>query len=41
MYKVNIECATEEIALAIQDYVNRYYNDKEVYWNAITKAEKK
>lgn len=41
MYEVNIECATEEIARAIQDYVSSYYNSDEVYWNAVIKVKEK
>lgn len=37
-YKLTIECATEEVAHSIQEYVNNHYHDNEVFWNTYKKV---
>lgn len=37
MYQLTIDCATEEIAQAIQEYVNNHFHDDEVLWNSYSK----
>ena len=34
-YKLAIECNSKDIAEAIQNYINRNYNDDEILYNAI------
>lgn len=39
MYEVNIECANEEIARCIQDWVRRNFECDEIYWNAVKEVK--
>lgn len=41
IYKLTIEFTALEYAKAVQDYVNRNYNDNEVLWNAISEFHEK
>ena len=41
IYKLTIEFTALADARAVQDYVNRNYNDNEVLWNAISEYHEK
>lgn len=40
-FKLSVECATKEVAVSIQKWINKNYYQDEVYWNVVTELKPK